>query len=85
MAVFREFRQHILPAVIRPLRVVWNQAIAFLFFVIAVLGGVMVYREYQKREELDAVLALVIGGIFVGLMAFYGFTSMWKARKISRS
>jgi TctA family transporter len=67
------------------MRVVWNQSIAFLFLALTVIGAFMVYREYQRREAMDALLALVMGGLFVGLMAFYGLSSLWKARKISRS
>jgi len=84
MGVFREFQTHIVPAVIKPLRVVWNQSIAFLFFTIAFLGGVMVYREYQKRTELDALLALALGGFFVTMMAGYGVHSLLRARRASR-
>ncbi len=85
MGMITEFRRHVVPAVIQPIRVIWNQSIAFLFFALAVIGAFMVYREYQKREDLDAFLALVLGGLFVGMMAFYAITSMWKARRISRS
>jgi TctA family transporter len=85
MGMITEFRRHIVPAVIKPMRVVWNQSIAFLFLALTVIGAFMVYREYQRREAMDALLALVMGGLFVGLMAFYGLSSLWKARKISRS
>lgn len=84
MGVIREFKNHIVPAVIQPLRVVWNQSIAFLFFVIAFLGGVMVYREYQKRTDLDAILSLALGGFFVTMMAGYGIHSLLRARRASR-
>lgn len=85
MGMITEFRRHIVPAVIKPMRVVWNQSIAFLFLALTVIGAFMVYREYQRREAMDALLALVMGGLFVALMAFYGLSSLWKARKISRS
>jgi hypothetical protein len=84
MGFFREFRNHIVPAIIRPIRVVWNQSIAFLFFSLAVLSGVMVYREYKSRSELDALLALIIGGFFVAMMAGYGIHSVLRARRASR-
>lgn len=84
MGMITEFRRHIVPAVIKPIRVVWNQSIAFLFLALTVIGAFMVYREYQRREDLDAVLALLLGGLFVLMMAFYGVSSLWKARRISR-
>lgn len=84
MGAFREFKNHIVPAVIRPLRVVWNQSIAFLFFSMAFLAAVMVYREYQRRTEMDALLALVLGGFFVMMMFGYGIHSLLRARKASR-
>jgi hypothetical protein len=85
MAFFQEFRRHILPTVIRPMRVVWNQSMAFLFFVIASLAGFMVYREFTSRKDMDALLALVLGGFFVLLMAGYGLHSLLRARRASRS
>ena len=84
MGMITEFRRHIVPAVIKPLRVVWNQSIAFLFLALTVIGSFMVYKEYHRREDLDAVLALVLGGLFVGMMGFYAITSLLKARRISR-
>ncbi|MDZ7639334.1 MAG: hypothetical protein U5J83_13955 [Bryobacterales bacterium] len=85
MGMISEFRRHVIPAVIKPMRVVWNQSIAFLFLALTVIGGFMVYKEFNRRQDLDAILALVLGGLFVGMMAFYGIASLWKARKISRS
>ncbi len=67
------------------MRIVWNQSIAFLFFTIAALGAIMVYREYNSRTDLDAFLALVLGGFFVLLMAGYGLHSLLRARRASRS
>lgn len=84
MGMISEFQRHIVPAVIKPLRVVWNQSIAFLFLSLTVIGAFMVYREFHRREDLDAALALVLGGLFVGMMAFYAVSSLLKARRISR-
>ncbi len=85
MGIVSEFRRHIVPTVIKPLRVVWNQSISFLFLALTVIGAVMVYKEYHRRNDLDAVLALVVGGLFVGMMAFYAISSLVKAHRISRS
>ncbi len=84
MGMITEFRRHIVPAVVKPLRVVWNQSIAFLFFSLTVIGAFMVYKEFHRREDMDALLALVLGGLFVGMMAFYAVASLLKARRLSR-
>ena len=84
MGYIREFKNHIVPAIVRPMRVVWNQSIAFLFFALAFLSAVMVYREYRSRTEMDALLALLLGGFFVAMMTGYGVHSLLRARRASR-
>lgn len=74
----RTFAQHVVPEVIRPARVIWNQAIGaiFLLFALSFSG----YAVTQSRNP-----AALIGGLFLGLvMTFFGVISFLKARQISR-
>ncbi len=74
----QQFAHHVVPAVIRPARVIWNQAIGgvFLLFALSFTG----YAVTQRRNP-----AAIIGGIFLGMvMAFFSVTSFLKARQISR-
>jgi len=78
----KRFLGHVIPAVIRPLHILWNQVIGFLFLVLAVLPVPSAIRNWGK-EGSGAHLALTIP--FVLLMGWFGITSFWKARKISKS
>jgi hypothetical protein len=77
--VAKKFFQHVIPGVIRPIHIVWNQAIGFIFIVLAVVFGVRVVRG---NEPLGIQ---VVAGLFVLLIAWFGISSFWKARKISKS
>ena len=76
----RRFTHHVVPEVTRPARIVWNQAIGFLFFVLAVpaaVKGVQFYRENR------GVGYLAISVIFVVVMLSFGISSFLKARRIA--
>jgi hypothetical protein len=86
----REFARHIIPAVIKPARTLWNEFIAFLFFVFAVILGfrtATLVREFGNASASDsgALFRLVMMGFFTLLMLWFGLTSYLRARKISRS
>jgi len=78
----KRFLGHIIPGVIRPLHILWNQIIGFLFLVLALLPVPSAIRNFGK-EGTGANLALTIP--FVLLMGWFGIASFWKARKISKS
>jgi uncharacterized membrane protein len=75
----KKFIGHIVPGVIRPIHILWNQVIGFFFIVLAVIFG---FRVFRAKEPAGLKL---VGAGFVLLMAWYGITSFWKARKISKS
>lgn len=75
----KKFFDHVIPGVIRPIHILWNQAIGFVFIVLAVVFG---FRIARGSEPIGIQL---VGGIFVLLIAWYGISSFWKARKISKS
>jgi purine-cytosine permease-like protein len=75
----KKFLGHVIPGVIRPIHILWNQVIGFVFMVLAVVFG---YRVIRGREPVGLQL---VGALFVLLMAWFGASSFWKARKISKS
>jgi hypothetical protein len=82
----RQFLQHVVPGVIRPLHVLWNQVIGFLFVVLGLLpipSAIRGVRNYQGDGESFVRVALSV--TFAALMLYYGISSFFRARKISRS
>jgi hypothetical protein len=84
--LIQRFLGHILPGVIRPLRALWNQMIGFLFLVLAsapVPSLVRYLRHYEGDNE--SLFHIVVSLSFAAVMAYFGITSLLRARRISRS
>ena len=80
----KRFTQHVVPEVVRPARVVWNQAIGFLFFVIAIpaaLKGIQLFRRLDT--EPNSGFGLIVSVIFVVVMVSFGVSSFLRARRIA--
>jgi hypothetical protein len=74
----RRFAQHVVPEVVRPARVIWNQAIGGIFLLFAV--SFLWYAITQSHNPAGMMM-----GIFLGfVMGFFCITSFLKARRISR-
>lgn len=78
----KKFLQHVLPGIARPIHILWNQVIGFFFLVLAVLPLPSAIRNFHK-EGSNAHLVLTIP--FVLIMGYFGISSFWRARKISKS
>ncbi len=78
----RKFVGHVLPGIARPIHILWNQVIGFFFIVLALLPVPSAIRNYGK-EGSGAHLALTVP--FVLTMGWFGISSFWRARKISKS
>jgi hypothetical protein len=84
--VARKFAQTVLPGVIKPLRVLWNEIVAFLFFLLAVAALPSTYRSAQKFDgDLGDLFRIVMTGTFGLVMLAYGLYSLFRARKIGKS
>ena len=81
----KQFVKHVVPAVIKPLRVLWNEMIAFLFLVFGVLVAFSTWRNFTGGQATGSPIVLFAGGGFALMLVFFGVTSLLKARKISRS
>jgi hypothetical protein len=82
LSTAKRFLGYVIPGVIRPLHILWNQVIGFLFLVLALVPVPSAIRGYGKPGS-GPRLALTIP--FVLVMAWFGISSFWKARKISKS
>jgi hypothetical protein len=78
----KKFVGHVLPGVIRPIHILWNQVIGFFFIVLALLPIHAIIRDWGK-DDAGPRLALEIP--FALLMAGFGLHSFLRARKISKS
>jgi hypothetical protein len=81
----RQFLGYVLPAVIRPLRVVWNQVVGFMFLVLAAAA---LPRAIHSARELDgepgSFFRLLVSGVFIACMTGFGLYSFWRAHKIPK-
>jgi len=80
------FLEHVMPGVMRPLRVLWHEVIGFIFIVLAVIFASSAIRSYRllQSEEIS-ILRMIVSFFLPVLMAYFGVTSFLRARRISRS
>ena len=79
----KKFLGHVMPGVIRPIHILWNQVIGFFFIVLAVVFRCR--RSFATGDRTDSASELALEIPFALLMAGFGIHSFWKARKISKS
>lgn len=82
----KQFLGHVVPGVIKPLRILWNEMIAFIFLCLGLIPipqAVKAYREFEAGRENPMRLMLTV--TFSALMLYFGITSFLRARRISRS
>jgi hypothetical protein len=85
-SIGKKFVQHVVPGVVKPVRILWNEFIAFIFFALAVLAVPSAYRHIKNFEgDAQDFFRVVLSCGFAVIMIFFGVTSYIRARKISRS
>jgi len=83
--VVKQFTSHVIPHVIRPMRIVWNQVIGFLFLVLAVWSAPSLLRNVREyRGDAEGVFRVGLSAMFTLLMTGFGIYSFLRARRISR-
>ncbi len=85
--LIRQFFRCVIPQVLRPLRVLWNQIIGFVFLVLAlwaVPSALRTWRQFQEGQS-GSLGRVMLAGLFIALMLWFGISSFLRARKISRS
>ncbi len=85
-AKIRQFLQYVLPGVVRPLRVLWNQVIGFVFLVLAVWAMPSTLRAVREFDgDAESFFRVFLAGLFAVLMVWFGVGSFLRARRISRA
>jgi hypothetical protein len=82
--IVRHFMNHVVPGVVRPLHVLWNEIIGLFFLVFAVAFGGAAIRGFRNLGKGGSMGLVILSACLALLMLYYGVTSFLKARKISR-
>jgi len=81
-----KFLHHVLPGVTRPLHVLWNEIIGFLFLVLGAMAVPSLIRTIRAFDgDPEGLFRIVLTVIFALVMVYFGVASFVRARKISRS
>ena len=84
--VVKKFLQHVVPGVVKPIRVLWNEVIGFVFLAFALWTIPSTYRHIRDfNGDPDSFFRLILSSVFALIMVFFGVGSFLRARKISRS
>lgn len=79
------FAKTVVPEVVRPARVIWNQAVGAIFIVLAVpafFKALQLYRE-MKPGDSRSLFGLVLSVVFFVVMFSFAIASFRKARRIA--
>lgn len=80
------FFEHVVPGVVRPMRVLWNEIIGFVFLCLAAWAVPSAFRNIQSlRAEQSGFGRVALSVGFFVVMMYFGISSFLRARKISRS
>ena len=86
MGITRKLVQHVLPGVIKPMRVLWNEIIGFVFLALAVWAVPSAYRHIRDFDgDGESLFRVILSSLFALLMIGFGVSSFLRARRISRS
>lgn len=85
--VAKAFVASFLPGVIKPLHALWNEVLAFVFFLLAMLVTLGPVRRGYRELDGDPAnfIKFVLAVVLAILMLGFGVHSFLRARKISRS
>lgn len=84
--MIKKFFQHVIPGVIKPLRVLWNEVIGFIFLALACWTIPSTYRYIRDfNGDPDSFFRLSLTLLFALVMIYFGVSSFLRAKKISRS
>ncbi len=71
---------------IRPLRVLWNEIIGFVFLAFALIPVPRTWRAWRDYSATgEGLFHIALSLVFILIMASFGVGSFRRARKIARS
>ena len=79
------FARTVVPEVVRPARVIWNQAVGAIFVVLAVpalFKALQLYRELGNNDS-RTLFGLILSVVFCIVMFSFAIASFRKARQIA--
>lgn len=81
----RRFAQHVVPEVVRPARIIWNQAVGAIFLLFAVVFFGYSVKYFNNLHSADRnTVALAFSAFLGAVMTIFGIASLLKARRIGR-
>lgn len=84
--MIRVFLQHTVPAVVRPLQILWNQIIGFVFLCFAVIGAMRAYPDVRAFDgDMESLGKVALPAVWVLVMGTFAILSFWKARRVARA
>jgi hypothetical protein len=82
----KKFVQHVVPGVVKPVRVLWNDFIAFIFAILAIMAVPSAYRHIKNFDgDPPSFFRAILSCCFAVIMIVFAVGSYLRARKISRS
>jgi uncharacterized membrane protein YcjF (UPF0283 family) len=81
----RKFAQHVVPEVVRPARVLWNQAIGAVFVLFGLLFGGYAVKYFRTIHGSESnPVALAFSSFLAAVMLFFGWTSFRAAKRVGQ-
>lgn len=85
-ALIQKFFSNIIPAVVRPLQVLWNQILGAIFLGLALFLARPTWRAWQEFDGQPVkLIRLGLAIFFFILMAGFGLHAFWRARRLDRA
>lgn len=85
VAKTKQFFSFVIPGILKPIRVLWNEMIGFVFLCLGLLPLPSAYRAWQDWEGAGAGFRFLMTASFSVVMLYFGITSFLRARTINRS
>lgn len=85
-SIGRKFLTHVIPGVLRPLHILWNEVIGFVFLCFGIVATPRAIREIMAfTGEPDQLGRIALFSAFILTMFGFGIGSFLRARKIKKS
>jgi hypothetical protein len=81
----KKFLTTVLPGILKPLQILWNQMLGFLFLAFAAVLIRPLWRAWSDPDKDGGDLwRLFLSGFFFLVLVAYGLHALFRARHISR-